>query len=751
MSIKSVSHYPALWAFLLLVIVAGGVQAFEEPDQSGIGQAEFRIAELNIENEYRQPWQLPPQALANAEADLGALGVRSDAAFVDRRGGRWATLMLSEPLLPGRGQGNGLSWANLGRGAPKNDSELGEAAAQAFHGYLEANSHPLRIDRAELPGPGKATVHRDGALVQIYMPRIVDGVPVRGSYLSATINNGNLTLFGAHHWGDVKASTSPGITRKAAFDAVKALVDPYPVGGEWGKSELVLLPLAQGLNPKQVQVGEGFDYRLAWVVRPAFDGDERRFEALVDAQTGELLAFEDTNHYAEIRGGVLPVTNDGIVPDGVEQAGWPMPYQDTTLGTTDTGGNVPGDGSITATFFGPYVDILDNCGADSLTQNDNLDWGTSGGTDCMTPGFGGAGNTHASRTGFYELNKIIEMARGHLPSNTWLQSRLRSNMNINRTCNAYWNGTVNFYRSGGGCNNTGEIAGVFDHEWGHGMDANDATPGIASPSGEGIADVYTALRLNDSCIGRNFRSTVCSGNGDPCLVCTGVRDIDYLKRASGQPHDYTWSNANCGGSVHCVGGVYSEAVWSLWKRKLPTLHGYDDNTAHEIVNRLTFIAAGATGTWFSGGPPNGGCASTSGYMNYLAADDDDGNINNGTPHMQAIYEAFNDQEIACQTPAPADSGCGGVPTAAPRRLFQAPRRMRCSAPRVYSRVISARSNSVPPPALRGTTAACRMAATIPTSSSPRAVLPALVLPLPVKQSLRLPVQVSRSTPRRPRV
>ena len=31
----------------------------------------------------------------------------------------------------------------------------------------------------------------------------------------------------------------------------------------------------------------------------------------------------------------------------------------------------------------------------------------------------------------------------------------------------------------------GEIAAVFDHEWGHGMDANDATPGIASPSGEG--------------------------------------------------------------------------------------------------------------------------------------------------------------------------------------------------------------------------------------------------------------------------
>ena len=64
-------------------------------------------------------------------------------------------------------------------------------------------------------------------------------------------------------------------------------------------------------------------------------------------------------------------------------------------------------------------------------------------------------------------------------------------------------------------------------------------------------------------------------------------------------------------------------MWSLWKRQLPTLYGYDDNTAHEIVTRLTYIGAGATGTWFSGGPPFGGCGGSSGYLNFLAADDDD--------------------------------------------------------------------------------------------------------------------------------
>jgi len=219
---------------------------------------------------------------------------------------------------------------------------------------------------------------------------------------------------------------------------------------------------------------------------------------------------------------------------------------------------------------------------------------------------------------------------------------------------------------------------------------------ISSPSGEGIADVYAALRLGTSCIGRNFVSTNCSGNGDPCTSCTGVRDIDFKRRQSGSRHTYSWSYEKCGGSVHCKGHVYSEAIWSLYKRKLQDdLYGYDDLTALEITTRLTYIAAGVTSTWFTGGPPNGfhGCNGSSGYRNFLAADDDDGDLTNGTPRecknlsesflckfrslilcsiviiecadMSAIYEAFNDQEIACDDLAVQDSGCPNLPNTQP--------------------------------------------------------------------------------------
>ena len=602
---------------------------------------------------------LQPEAAADARGRLEALGAPNAGAFLDQRSGRFATLLLSEPMIPGLGVGNQLAWEKAN--VPTDERAIGRAAWNAVQRYLRTHEATLRINSAELQETPHITVHDGGDLVHMHVQRMIDGIPVQDSYLKATVRHGNLILLGAHKWGDHGADAGNFfITQDVAEQAAANHLGED--GHEWGKTTRVFLPLYFDSAP-----GRGYQYRAAWSVKRTIDG-ANNYELFVDAKSGGLLASENRTAYAEVKGGVLPVSNDGIVPDGVEQPGWPMPFADVTggiSGTTGTGGNVVGSGSFTTDFFGPYVNINDNCGSSSLSGSDVIDWGTSTGTDCATPGFGGAGNTHASRTGFYELNKIIEMGRGQLPSNSWLQARLTSNMNINNTCNAFWNGTVNFYRSGGGCFNTGEIAGVFDHEWGHGMDANDATPGIASPSGEGIADIYTALRLNDSCIGRNFRATVCTGFGDPCDTCTGVRDIDYLKRNSNQPHDYTWSNANCSGSVHCVGAVYAEAVWSLWKRELPSLYGYDNNTAHEIVNRLTYIGAGNTGTWFSGGPPNGGCAGSSGYMNYLAADDDNGNLNDGTPHMQAIFNAFNDQEIACGTPTVQDSGCAGTPTTAP--------------------------------------------------------------------------------------
>ena len=64
--------------------------------------------------------------------------------------------------------------------------------------------------------------------------------------------------------------------------------------------------------------------------------------------------------------------------------------------------------------------------------------------------------------------------------------------------------SVNFFRSGGGCNNTGLLADVMQHEWGHGLDHHTGYGGDGA-RGEGISDVLGWLSTHDSFLARYFR------------------------------------------------------------------------------------------------------------------------------------------------------------------------------------------------------------------------------------------------------
>ncbi len=669
----------------LALVAALPLIALVEPEVTELRAKSFSHPDLYIGNIY----QPAPEVDSNRSAqDLADLGVAPSAAYMDIRGGRWGTLMPALPLLPGDGFGNELSWDGLNKAAPTGRAELRTLAWDAFVAWVAQHQSQLGVDIAELQNPGVVTVTRDGDMVQIHAPRRIDGVPVRDTYLNAVISHGNLSLMGFRNWGDITISPVPSINTEAAIAAVNVHLGDLAQLATWSKNSLAIIPMAKGTDLAQIAVGTGYDYRLVWELRPAFEGDPvGEWEALVDAHTGEVLALQDKANYAstrEIEGGVYPVSNDGVPPDGVEVV-YPMPFADlTNAGNTffsDSGGNLLAcvDGEISTTLTGRYLRMIDTCGAVSeSTAGDVLSLGTSGGIDCTTPPGGSPGNTHATRSGFYEINRSIEWGRSHLPDNIWLQDQLPATMNINSNCNASGGpGGVNFFTSGGGCSNTGEIAGVFVHEWGHGMDGADATPGISSP-GEGIADIYASLRLNTSCIGRNFRpGSPCGGYGDPCTECTGVRDIDFAKRSSGNPHDIAFidtcgpgnTNGPCGGSVHCEGAVYGEAVWDLWHRDLTVApYNMDTDTAREVATRLTFIGSGAVGNWFNcnaGSGTGDGCNADGGYLNYLAADDDDGNLANGTPHMTAINAAFARHGIACPTPAVLDGGCATTPTTAP--------------------------------------------------------------------------------------
>ncbi len=713
---------PGLLLFTLVTLATSAASALVGPPADALHERTFVHGDLLVSNLYRPVADLEPDLAAVLLDDLAALGIDPSLAFFDLRTGRWGTLMPSRPLIPGTGRGNDLTWPDLGLEAPASEAELAAATWSALSAFLAQYALELGVAPAEL-SPPTVTVHEDGALVQVHVARRVEGLPVRDSSLQAVIRHGNLVLLGARNWAAVAVPTEPTVSPAGAEQALQAQLGAETIDAWRAAPSLAIVPSEVGLDETLVPPGLGLTYRLAWVLTPQFAGSRGTWEGLLDAATGEVLAFRDLNQYASARGvsgGVYPLSNDGFGPEGTEQDGVPMSFADLSGAAgefaADTGGDLACvSGQLTTALAGPFVKINDNCGAIAESAADgDIDLESSGGTDCVVPAGHSAGDTHASRSGFYEVNKQKELARGQLPANPWVQGQLTANMNIDDTCNAFWNGaTINFYQSGGGCANTGEIAAVFDHEWGHGMDDNDANPGISSP-GESIADIYGQLRLPDACFGRGFLpgSTDCNfGYGDPCVVgpafpngCSGVRGLDWAGHAGNRPHDIDWilsdtfdlaptdvitggcvgvvgTNAQfgpCQQETHCEGYVAAEVGWDLAHRDLQgfdgSLHTLDRDSALQVAQRLTYLGAGMIGNWYQCRVPDpsvpalgsgDGCNADGGYLNYLATDDDNGDLADGTPHMTAIYAAFARHGIACPAPAPQDGGCAGGPTVAP--------------------------------------------------------------------------------------
>ncbi|HVE66161.1 MAG TPA: hypothetical protein VNC59_06240, partial [Thermoanaerobaculia bacterium] len=759
----------SLALFALALTVPVSLLAIVSPEKkAGAQKLVFFHPELGLASQARALDQLAAPLAGRLRDELRRLAGARDGsgprilgketpelapALYDLRSGRWDTIVLAKPLVPGNGIGNDLTWSGLRAAKPADETELKSAVWSAFTAYLAEFRAEFGIEAKEL-GDANVSVADGGRVIHIYSPRRIDGIPVRNSHVQGVVNSGNLVLFGSRHWGSIDVSTKPTIASEDGIAAVEKHVQSSAevagIAGWWREASLAIVPTTRGATAEAAPVGKGLHYRLAWVVSPLLLGDHGAWEALVDAHSGELLQFADKNEYFTKRvvGGIYPVSNDGLstngIPDGVEQPGFPMPFADIA-GTvppayTNSAGLLDASGGFATTLSGKFVRMNDLCGAiseeaDSCTT---LSLSHGAGTDCTVPVGHSAGDTHASRTGFYEVNRIIEQAKGWVPTTSvpnnpggWLNRQLTSNMNIQSTCNAFWTpagGTINFYREGKSgrgtviCRNTGEIAAIFDHEWGHGMDNNDNIPDVSVP-GEAYADIAALLRLNTSCIGRGFlksrgdgsqeNQVFCDGFGDPCTSCSGVREIDWQKHESGQPHDIDWvlglnlevqgsctepdvlplptgqGTGPCGWGTHCEGHIVGEAVWDLLKRDLPCNGlGWEDqengrcnggaaptidlNTSLELGARLFYLAGGGINQWYSCNPLGvrgdnefGGRLADSGYMQFLAADDDNGLLLDGTPHMKAIYDAFNRHNIASDLIPVANSGCAGKPAAAP--------------------------------------------------------------------------------------
>jgi hypothetical protein len=501
------------------------------------------------------------------------------------------------------------------------------------------------------------------------------GLPVEGARVVFRVNNGNLVQFGTENLPPPQAAVPP--ERVSRQEALARLADH--VGGV-SAADTFLDGGSLRLLPITEEDGARRSLALVWQLSFRRAGETGTWRARVDATTGELLELLDVNRYAQVQGGVYPVS-----PSAGPETILPMPFADVApLGFADSAGwyEYPG-GTVSSSLAGRYVGVDDGCGpiSKSASTSGRISFDASPGADCATPGVGGAGNTHAARSLFYHLNRIKEVGRGWLPV-AWLNGQLPAHANVAGTCNAFWNGTsVNFFRSGGGCANAGEIAAVALHEYGHGLDANDGNgPSPDFGTGETYGDFTAILASRDSCVGTGFLTAGnCGGYGDACLSCSGVRDVDWAQHASAAPH--TVANFTqplcpltfgyfgpCGREGHCESYVMSEALWDLAARDLPDPGGA---AAWMVAERLWYLSRATatqgfacnttTSPWTSNG-----CNVGSLWKTLRAADDDDGNLANGTPHSCHLFAAFDRHGIACAAdPGAATCSSACTPPPAP--------------------------------------------------------------------------------------
>ncbi len=628
-------------------------------------------------------WVDPSLRVVEVPADAAVAGEALEAypameAFRASHGGAWrftvdlrrgVTSLLDGgaiPIIPGRA--NDLPWDAVAPGCASADCLPVATVERLARAFIDASSEALGVRSADLELDPVGSGPFGDSLYFLRFQWTVGGVPVEHASVYVRINGGNLIQLATERVGKASLSVEPTLTSADARAVLAGYLGPFGSGRDrlLDPGSLVVVPVTpagQDADVFAAPVGAGIGFRLAWRVAFAREDVVGTWEGVVDAHSGELLRFVDTNRYGRVHGGAYPGDNHA------GEADRPFPFADTGLPApdqyADAGGQFPGS-SATTTLQGRYARIVDSCGdISNATSSGDVDFGLGAGTDCAVPAgnTGGPGNTHSARTQYYHLTTANLRAQAWLPGNSWLQSSyITVYTNQSPWCNATSGGdSLNFYKAASGCWNLGEIPGVALHEWGHSLDDFDGSGGDSRPV-ETYADWMAALHLHDSCVGRGFLlSGNCSGYGDACTSCTGIRDIDYTRHAANTPwsaanYGTVWQNSGssyygpCGIGAHAEGAIAAQALWDFVNRELTAApHNLDLATAWLVGDRLWYLTIPTLGyDMYTCSPPSSnGCGGSSLFNVMRAVDDDGDGTANGTPHASAIFAALAAHNIAC--------------------------------------------------------------------------------------------------------
>ena len=466
----------------------------------------------------------------------------------------------------------------------------------------------------------------------VYFKQNVQGVPVYNSRLQVLVRNdsGYPAVSIGTDLRNVEALT--GVSRPVGIE--RSMVDAR--AADFLGNDFVYV------SEPELVVYAGYDFEsvpatFAYVfdaevgtVRDLDNYQKARY--IIDANSGELLRKENLvlncTHNERIANAIFASATaiDGVVTganttssraeasDPEFQVGTPyLAIPDNVNGTvyTDYEGNATGlvGGQRTLTVDGRYFDVNYASGT-PYSQSVNIESGVPFNIALNPTDESGK----AAMNAYIESNVVRDFTLARNPSYPTIGNQFNWDINIgvSGSCNAFYNGSsINFYNAGGGCNNTA-FSVIVHHEYGHHL-VNVGGSG-QNEFGEGSGDVMGVLIERDSQLARGFFTNDCNN---------GIRNADNTCTFSAS------GCSSCGSAIHSCGQLISGCVW-------------DCVAAFEDSGMTPDQANFYMGDLYVNMIPlhSGGSIQQDILIDILTLDDDDGNLNNGSPNYFEIAAGF---------------------------------------------------------------------------------------------------------------
>jgi hypothetical protein len=350
-------------------------------------------------------------------------------------------------------------------------------------------------------------------------------------------------------------------------------------------------------------------YRI--VVPVTIDGGaDGRYLAYCDPATGEALAARQMNLFE--LGTVLYHGVDRY--PGRPRIDRPASSAHVTLNgtpqTTSPAGQVSWSGSapqrVATSVVGDLVAIVNKAAGGvlataqlQLAAGGQVVWDASAATE-----------DDAQVQTYLNANTAKAFARELDPNMPRLGDQIIANVNIAQDCNAFFDGqSINFFQASARCQNTGLVQDVVFHEFGHAVHVAEIIEGVGAFDGamsEGAADFFAAQISGDPKMGRGF-----------FFSDAPLRDLDPETSENRWPEDI--------GEIHETGIIFGGAFWDLRKALISEL---GDSEGIRVTKQLYLGALRRS------------ISIPTSLVEVLAADDDDGDLANGTPHECTIRSAY---------------------------------------------------------------------------------------------------------------